>query len=183
MCWLLCRKNLHLSEERIIYLKELSKKEAIYERLASALGMLCMHTHTHTLTALFSVLPGLPWKRGSWTGVVVVVILVPFVCWFCSCFFCWSHVMPPPVEWILSEALFSSWPVVYVHITAIIQVGSVAEWLACWTRCRRARVQIAAATLSGYASCSHPLCLCSPSSKTGSSPLKGCGGNCRPGGK
>ena len=25
--------------------------------------------------------------------------------------------------------------------------------------------------------------LCSPSSETGSSPLKGCGGNCRPGGK
>jgi len=29
-----------MSEERIMYLKELSKKEAIYERLASALGML-----------------------------------------------------------------------------------------------------------------------------------------------
>jgi len=28
-----------------------------------------------------------------------------------------------------------------------------------------------------------PLCLCSPSSKIGSSPLKGCGGNCRPGRK
>ena len=27
--------------------------------------------------------------------------------------------------------------------------GSVAEWLACWTRCRMARVQIAVATLSG----------------------------------
>jgi len=27
--------------------------------------------------------------------------------------------------------------------------GSVAKWLACWTLCRRARVQIAAATLSG----------------------------------
>ena len=27
--------------------------------------------------------------------------------------------------------------------------GSVAEWLACWTRALRARVQIAAATLSG----------------------------------
>jgi len=26
-------------------------------------------------------------------------------------------------------------------------------------------------------------CLCSPSSKIGSSPLKGCGGNCRSGGK
>ena len=33
------------------------------------------------------------------------------------------------------------------------------------------------------ANCSHPSCLCSPSSKIGSSPLKGCGGNCRPGGK
>ena len=31
--------------------------------------------------------------------------------------------------------------------------------------------------------CSHPSCLCSPSSKTGSSSLKGCGGNCGPGGK
>ena len=28
------------------------------------------------------------------------------------------------------------------------------------------------------ANCSHPLCLCSPSSEIGSSPLKGCGGNC-----
>jgi len=27
--------------------------------------------------------------------------------------------------------------------------GSVAEWLACWTRRRRVRVQIAVATLSG----------------------------------
>jgi len=30
--------------------------------------------------------------------------------------------------------------------------------------------------------CSHPWCFCSPSSKIGSSPLKGCEGNCRPGG-
>jgi len=29
------------------------------------------------------------------------------------------------------------------------QVGSVAEWLACWTQAQKARVQIAAATLSG----------------------------------
>ena len=35
-------------------------------------------------------------------------------------------------------------------------------------------------TLSG--NCSHPLCLCSPSSEIGSSPLKGCGDNCGPGG-
>ena len=27
--------------------------------------------------------------------------------------------------------------------------GSVAEWLACWTRVQKARVQIAVATLSG----------------------------------
>jgi len=27
--------------------------------------------------------------------------------------------------------------------------GSVAEWLACWTRAQKARVQIAVATLSG----------------------------------
>jgi len=27
--------------------------------------------------------------------------------------------------------------------------GSVAEWLACWTQAEKARVQIAAATLSG----------------------------------
>ena len=30
---------------------------------------------------------------------------------------------------------------------------------------------------------STPICLCSPSSKIGSSPLTGCGGNCRSGGK
>jgi len=28
-------------------------------------------------------------------------------------------------------------------------VGSVAEWLACWTQAQKARVQIAVATLSG----------------------------------
>jgi len=37
--------------------------------------------------------------------------------------------------------------------------------------------------VSGKANCSHPSCLCSPSSETGGSPLKGCDGNCRPGGK
>jgi len=28
--------------------------------------------------------------------------------------------------------------------------GSVAEWLACWTQAQKGRVQITAATLSGY---------------------------------
>ena len=41
---------------------------------------------------------------------------------------------------------------------------------------RRCRVTV-------LANCSHPSCLCSPSSETGSSPLKGCGGNCGFGGK
>ena len=31
----------------------------------------------------------------------------------------------------------------------ILMVGSVAKWLACWTHAQKARVQIAAATLSG----------------------------------
>jgi len=30
-----------------------------------------------------------------------------------------------------------------------LQGGSAAEWLACWTQAQKARVQIAAATLSG----------------------------------
>ena len=49
--------------------------------------------------------------------------------------------------------------------------GSVAEWLACWTQAQRARVQIAVATLSGNSQASRV----TPSSKIGSSPLKGCG--------
>ena len=66
--------------------------------------------------------------------------------------------------------------------------GSVAEWLACWTQAQKASVQIAAATLSGNSlrqtvQCSHPSCLCSPNSETGSSPLKGREGNCGPGKK
>jgi len=63
---------------------------------------------------------------------------------------------------------------------------SVAEWLACWTQVQKARVQIAVATLSGDSlrQTVHSHCgLCSSSSKTGSSPLKGCGDNCTPGGK
>ena len=61
--------------------------------------------------------------------------------------------------------------------------GSVAEWLAYWTQAQKARAQIAVATLSGSSLRQTALCLCSPISKIGSSPLKGCGGNCRPGGK
>jgi len=64
--------------------------------------------------------------------------------------------------------------------------GSVAEWLACWTQAQKGRtqVQIAVATLSGNSlrQTVHTDCA-SRSSKIGSSPLKGCGGNCRPGGK
>ena len=55
--------------------------------------------------------------------------------------------------------------------------GSVAEWLACWIQAQK---------LSGnslWRNCSNPSCLCSPSSEIDSSPLKGCDGNCGPGGK
>jgi len=44
---------------------------------------------------------------------------------------------------------------------------------------RRCRVTV----LGKLFTTSHPSCLCSPSSEIGSSPLKGCEGNCRPGGK
>ena len=63
--------------------------------------------------------------------------------------------------------------------------GSVAEWLACWTQAegpafksqsRRCRVTVLGKLLTS-------ICLCSPSSEIGSSPLKGFEGNCRPGGK
>jgi len=63
--------------------------------------------------------------------------------------------------------------------------GSVAEWSACWTQAQKARVQIAVATLSGNSrrhcangcrQTAHTHCEQSPSSKIGSSPLKGCGG-------
>ena len=66
------------------------------------------------------------------------------------------------------------------------QGGSVAEWLACWTQAQNGLDSNRSHDAVGYqslANYSHPLCLCSPSSKIGSSPLKGCRGNCRPGGK
>ena len=34
-------------------------------------------------------------------------------------------------------------------IVLVVKGGSIAEWLACWTQAQKARVQIAAATLSG----------------------------------
>ena len=64
--------------------------------------------------------------------------------------------------------------------------GSVAEWLACWTQApygpgsNRSRDAVGP---QSQANCSHPSCLCSPSIETGSSPVKGCESNCRPGGK
>ena len=64
--------------------------------------------------------------------------------------------------------------------------GLLAEWLACWTQAQKglsSNRSRGAVGWQSWANCSHPLCLCSPSSKIGSSPLKGCGGNCRPGGK
>jgi len=65
--------------------------------------------------------------------------------------------------------------------------GSVAEWLACWTQAQKAHFQIAVTTLSGnslrqtvYTHCAsvHQAAIL-----VAASPLKGCGGNCRPCGK
>ena len=36
-----------------------------------------------------------------------------------------------------------------VFVELMLTAGSVAEWLVCWTQVQKARVQIAAATLSG----------------------------------
>ena len=60
---------------------------------------------------------------------------------------------------------------------------SGAEWSACWTQAPKgpgSNRNSDAVGQQSWANCSHPSCLCSPSSKTGSSPLKGCRGNCRP---
>ena len=48
--------------------------------------------------------------------------------------------------------------------------GSVAEWLACWTQLQKGLGSNHAHRASDV-----------PSSEIGSSPLKGCGGNCGPG--
>jgi len=64
--------------------------------------------------------------------------------------------------------------------------GSVAEWLACWTQAQKARVQIAAATLSGNSlrQTVHTYCTSvHQAAKLVAALLKGCGGNCWPGGK
>ena len=73
----------------------------------------------------------------------------------------------------------------FLHCATVTLGGSVAEWLVCWTQAQKARVQITAVTLLGNSlrQTVHIHCLCSTSSKIGSSPLKGCGGNCRPDGK
>jgi len=50
-------------------------------------------------------------------------------------------------------------------------------------RPRQVNLQHSAVGYQTQANCSHPSCLCSPSSEIGSSPLKGCEGNCGHGGK
>jgi len=64
--------------------------------------------------------------------------------------------------------------------------GSVAEWLACRTEAQKDLGSNRSRDAVGQRSeenCSHQSCLCSPSSETGSSLLKGCEGNCGLGGK
>ena len=47
----------------------------------------------------------------------------------------------------------------------------------------RNRLYTVLQVLQSWANCSHLSCLCSPSGETGRSPLKGCEGNCGPGGR
>jgi len=56
------------------------------------------------------------------------------------------------------------------------------EWLACWTQAQKARVQIAAVTLSGNSVRQTVHTLRASVHQAGKlvvAPLKGCGGNCR----
>ena len=62
----------------------------------------------------------------------------------------------------------------------------MAEWLACWTQAQKARVQIAAATLSGNSlrQTAHTHCASvHQAGKLVAALLSVAGGNCRPGGK
>ena len=63
--------------------------------------------------------------------------------------------------------------------------GSAAEWLACWTQAQKGLGSNHTRDVSSNSlrQTVHTHRACSPSSKTGSSPLKGCEGSCRPGGK
>jgi len=54
------------------------------------------------------------------------------------------HTIPQGVTFTGAPAAFSRDCAAYMYMG-----GSVAEWLACWTQAQKARVQIAAATLSG----------------------------------
>ena len=56
-------------------------------------------------------------------------------------------------------------------------------WLACWNQAQKAQVQIAAATVSGNSLRQTAHTHCASVHSKNSSPLKGCGGNSRPGGK
>jgi len=58
----------------------------------------------------------------------------------------WTRV-PTELCRMPSASLYYRWGPYIASLMPL--VGSVAEWLACWTQTQKARVQIAAATLSG----------------------------------
>ena len=71
---------------------------------------------------------------------------------------------------------------------AVENVGTEYEqWLACWTQAQKAQIQIAVVTLSGNSLRQTVHTHCASVQKAAelvdSSPFKGCGDNCRPGGK
>ena len=74
-----------------------------------------------------------------------------------------------------------------MHTILLLPVLEHSHKQLCWTQaqkgCPGSNHSRDAVVKQSQANCSRPLCLCSPNSKIGSSPLKGCGNNCRPGGK
>ena len=79
----------------------------------------------------------------------------------------WSKFWPPFdfFKYLYSVINTNGW--LGSWVVSVLDSG--AEWPGFKSQSRRCRVAVF------WANCSHPLCHCSPSSKVGSSPLKGCG--------
>jgi len=61
--------------------------------------------------------------------------------------------------------------------------GSVAEWIACWTQTQKGLCSNRSRDVTVLGKLFTPIVPLFTKQQNGSSPLKGCGGNCRPGGK
>jgi len=61
--------------------------------------------------------------------------------------------------------------------------GSVAEWIACWTQMQKGLCSNHSRDVTVLGKLFTPIVPLFTKQQNGSSPLKGCGGNCRPGRK